>query len=755
MARNGRTHIYLFFLLCAAGGFLIGQAGGASSLGAGGGQRTREPAFSAQLTTSRVVGDRGLTGRLGIVQPQGLQSERVAALIADRATSGLERTAFLPRTRVSGWKTLMTEGFEATWPRGAWETLDDNGPTGGELYWDEDAWKPFKGSHSAWPANGGADGRNPAISPYANNMDSWMVYGPFDLRGYTAADFEFYRWNQIGPTDDRLFWGASHDGVDFLGYSVDGDSGGWQYDGLDLADYLGDSSVWIAFLFESDTSKFDDGPFIDDVKLWAFSDPAVSISPASGSESIDRLAFTLSLGWASPHPVTVSYQTLDGTAIAPDDYFAPSVHPVTFSPGQTSKTIRITIEDDAVDELDETFSVTLSQPVNATIGVGTAVGTIQDDDADVSAPVVTLPGNKTVEATEPGGSHVSFAVSAIDPPHGNPAVVCQPSSGFLFPLGSTTVLCTATDSSGNTGQGTFRVRVRDTTPPAITLLGPASVAVPVGSPYLDAGATAADIVDGDLTSVVVTANPVDTAVPGTYTVTYDVADSSGNAALQVSRTVEVAYYCNGLKATKAGTEGHDVLTGTPGTDVIVGLGGNDVIYGFGGRDTICGGPGSDEIWGGTAADNLFGEGGNDRIMGEAGADLLWGGSGNDRLQGGADSDTLNGQHGTDAADFTGASAKVTVNMASGVATGDGLLDRLVGIENLVGSSFGDVLTGSNRANTIWGQAGDDQISGGGGTDVLWGGAGNDALSGGPGTDTVDGGAGTDLCTAETQRFCEP
>ena len=79
----------------------------------------------------------------------------------------------------------------------------------------------------------------------------------------------------------------------------------------------------------------------------------------------------------------------------------------------------------------------------------------------------------------------------------------------------------------------------DTTPPVITLLGDATVSIPVGTSYTDAGATATDAVDGDITSKIVVTDPVDTTTPGTYTVTYTVSDSAGNAATPVTRTVTV------------------------------------------------------------------------------------------------------------------------------------------------------------------------------------------------------------------------
>jgi hypothetical protein len=89
----------------------------------------------------------------------------------------------------------------------------------------------------------------------------------------------------------------------------------------------------------------------------------------------------------------------------------------------------------------------------------------------------------------------------------------------------------------NEGNGDFGRP--DSTPPVIQLVGPATVNVTIDGTYADAGATASDAVDGDLTSRIVVTNPVNTTVLGTYTVTYTVADLSGNAAVPVTRTVTV------------------------------------------------------------------------------------------------------------------------------------------------------------------------------------------------------------------------
>ena len=73
----------------------------------------------------------------------------------------------------------------------------------------------------------------------------------------------------------------------------------------------------------------------------------------------------------------------------------------------------------------------------------------------------------------------------------------------------------------------------------ITLLGEATVTLEVGTSYTDSGATASDNYDGDITSNIVSVNTVDTSTIGTYTVTYNVSDANGNAAAEVTRTVNV------------------------------------------------------------------------------------------------------------------------------------------------------------------------------------------------------------------------
>lgn len=78
---------------------------------------------------------------------------------------------------------------------------------------------------------------------------------------------------------------------------------------------------------------------------------------------------------------------------------------------------------------------------------------------DNTPPVITTPSNLTVEATSAAGATVKFAVSALDDRDGSVAVTCSAASGSVFPLGTTTVTCSAEDAAGNTASGSFTVAV--------------------------------------------------------------------------------------------------------------------------------------------------------------------------------------------------------------------------------------------------------------------------------------------------------
>ena len=111
--------------------------------------------------------------------------------------------------------------------------------------------------------------------------------------------------------------------------------------------------------------------------------PGLSVADAEVEEAAGATAdFSVTLGRASSATVTVAYATSDGTAVAGDDYTETS-GTLTFAPGETAKTVSVPILQDAHDEGEETFSLTLSNPSggNAWLEDAEATGTIENDDA--------------------------------------------------------------------------------------------------------------------------------------------------------------------------------------------------------------------------------------------------------------------------------------------------------------------------------------------------------------------------------------
>jgi hypothetical protein len=100
------------------------------------------------------------------------------------------------------------------------------------------------------------------------------------------------------------------------------------------------------------------------------------------------------------------------------------------------------------------------------------------------------------------------------------------------------------DSSGNAAAAVVRTVTvsSDTTKPVIKLNGSSYVRIKVGRPYVDAGATATDNKDGDITSRIDVSNTVNIFTPGVYKVSYNVKDNNGNAADPVTRTVRVTFW---------------------------------------------------------------------------------------------------------------------------------------------------------------------------------------------------------------------
>ena len=116
------------------------------------------------------------------------------------------------------------------------------------------------------------------------------------------------------------------------------------------------------------------------VRVDVSDEPVVSVRDAGGLEdSVRNLTFEVTLDDASEIEVTVDYATADGTATAGSDYTG-TMGTLTLAAGEITNTINVPVVEDGSPEDDETFTVTLSNAVNATMGTSTATGTILDDD---------------------------------------------------------------------------------------------------------------------------------------------------------------------------------------------------------------------------------------------------------------------------------------------------------------------------------------------------------------------------------------
>jgi hypothetical protein len=139
--------------------------------------------------------------------------------------------------------------------------------------------------------------------------------------------------------------------------------------------------------------------------------PTLSIADAAaleGASGTRTLAFIVRLSAPSTKNVTVAYSTANQTAAAGSDYNAAS-GTLTFSAGQTQRSISVTIRGDTTYEPDETFRVSLSNPTNATIADGTGIGTIRNDD---SAPLPSISiSDVSVHEGDSGSTTASVSVT--------------------------------------------------------------------------------------------------------------------------------------------------------------------------------------------------------------------------------------------------------------------------------------------------------------------------------------------------------
>ena len=332
--------------------------------------------------------------------------------------------------------------------------------------------------------------------------------------------------------------------------------------------------------------------------------PTVAFTTATESaiESFGTVNLTVSLSTASGKAITVPF-SVTGTATNGSDYTLSTAGPLSFAPGQTSKTISVSIINDTAVESNETVVLSFGTLINATPGSNTSnTLTIVDDDSylqlssanyTVSEKAGSLKVMLTRVGSFPAAASVTLTTSDI-----------ITTAGADYTAVNTTVSWAANDGATKT----------------------------VSIPIIDD-----TLVEGDEDFSITLSNATSASL-GSPTV----------ARVLIKDDEAPALFCDTYrKHIIVGTKGNDTIYGSEGDDVILGLGGNDRIDGRGGNDCIEGGSGNDSITGGDGDDSIYGLGGDDLLQGGNGDDVLYGGPRNDTIVGGAGNNTCVGNGGTD------------------------------------------------------------------------------------------------------------
>ena len=181
---------------------------------------------------------------------------------------------------------------------------------------------------------------------------------------------------------------------------------------------------------------------------------------------------------------------------------------------------------------------------NAAVQVTRTINVIPD----TTVPVIALTGSSIMNLNV-GDVYTEQGATATDDKDGDitASLVVGGDTVNTNTAGAYVVTYNVSDAAGNAATEVIRTVnvIPDTTVPVITLVGSSTINLNVGDAYTEQGATATDDIDGNLTSSIVTTGTVNTGVAGTYTVNYNVSDAAGNAATQLTRTVNITQVPNG------------------------------------------------------------------------------------------------------------------------------------------------------------------------------------------------------------------
>ncbi len=175
-----------------------------------------------------------------------------------------------PRQITAGWQLVYGDGFETgNWPYSPWSVVDLSND-GFDRKWGRSNYWGFWG---LFPAAGGARPVNPP-DQYANNMNTRMTYGPFDLSNAKMIGLWFWLWRDIEPCCDYL---VVEDGTNFQELGRWTDFGDWGDQYVNLNSFAGRSQAKVAWRFYSNYSITATGPWVDDVEIWKYVPGQVTI----------------------------------------------------------------------------------------------------------------------------------------------------------------------------------------------------------------------------------------------------------------------------------------------------------------------------------------------------------------------------------------------------------------------------------------------------------------------------------------------